>query len=95
MTTIILVGIDPFAQPGIDFIDKFSNLDSCYSYVKKWINDELERQKKFICGLKGSKDTHIENYMLFIKENKYLHFYGEFTTITNEPYEYKWLIYEL
>jgi|TARA_B100000963_G_C22637031_1_gene678178 hypothetical protein len=95
MTTIVLIGIDPFAQPGVDFIDKFDSLDSCYVYVMEWINNELERQKNFVCGLKGDKNKHIENYMSFLKENNYLHFYGEFTTVSSEPYEYKWLIYEL
>ena len=55
MSTIILIGIDPFAQPGIDYINKFNTLDHAYLHVESWLNEQLEKQKKFVCGLKGYK----------------------------------------
>lgn len=95
MSTIILIGIDPFAQPGIDYINKFDTLDKAYSYVKLWLNEHLEKQKKFICGLKGDKCEHIKKYIEHLKSHYYIKFYGEFTLESSEPYEYKWIIYEL
>ena len=95
MTIIVLIGIDPFAQPGIDFISKFNNYDDCYKYLTYWLDEKLEHQKKLISGLRGNKDKHVENYISFVKSEGYIKYYGEFTTESSEPYEYKWLIYEL
>ena len=95
MSTIILIGIDPFAQPGIDYINKFNTLDDAYLHVESWLNEELEKQKKFMCGLKGDKNIHIKKYINQLKNDYYIKFYGEFTLESSEPYEYKWLIYEL
>tara|TARA_B100000925_G_scaffold200029_1_gene151587 strand:+ start:1303 stop:1590 length:288 start_codon:yes stop_codon:yes gene_type:complete len=95
MSTIILIGIDPFAQPGIDYINKFNTLDHAYLHVESWLNEELEKQKNFVCGLKGDKNIHIKKYINQLKNDYYIKFYGEFTLESSEPYEYKWLIYEL
>ena len=94
MSTLILIGLDPFAQPGVDYIDKFSTLEEAYSYVELWLNEHLEKQKKFICGLKGNKNDHIKKYIEQLKIDYYIKFYGEFTIESSEPYEYKWTIYE-
>ena len=41
MTIIVLIGIDPFAQPGIDFISKFNTYDDCYKYLTYWLDEKL------------------------------------------------------
>jgi hypothetical protein len=95
MSVIILIGIDPFAQPDIDFIQRYDSIDSAYEYVKDWLDGQLEKQKKFICGLKGNKEQHIEKYITLLKNENYIHFYGEYKTESDEPYEYKWMVYNL
>ena len=49
MSVIILIGIDPFAQPGIDYINKFNRLDDAYAYLTNWIDYKLEIQRGLIC----------------------------------------------
>ena len=92
MSTFILIGIDPFAQPGLDYINKFNSLKDVYTYLENWIDYKLEDQKRLICGLRGNKKTHINKYLDYIKQYNYIHFYGEFTIESREPYEYKWIL---
>ena len=90
---LVLIGLNPFDQPGIDFIRKFSNLNDLYVFVKDWLDYELNKQTNFVSGLKGDKNKHIDKYMDDFINKKELKFYGEYNT--NEPYLYKWLVYDL
>ena len=92
MSVIILIGIDPFAQPGIDYINKFNTLDDAYEYLTNWIDYKLEIQRGLICGLKGDKTTHINKYLDYLKKYNHIDYYGEFTIESREPYEYKWIL---
>jgi len=95
MSIYILIGIDPFAQPGIDFIFKFDTMDIIYEYIEDWLTKKLTTQRYFLSGLKGNIETHIKNYMEYLKENNELLFYGEYKTDNIEPYTYKWNIYKV
>lgn len=97
MSTFILIGIDPFHQPGVDEIYKFDIKDDALKFIKDWLNAKLDQQSKTLTGLKGCKKDYIQQYINYLNEWNVIQFYGEFThpDNANEPYEYKWELYEL
>ena len=95
MISYVLVGIDPFAQPGVDFISKFNSLDERTKYIENWLKKMLNKQESFVSGLKGDINRHINKYMENLKNTNELIFYGEYKIESSEPYTYKWLVYNL
>ena len=96
MSVYILIGIDPFAQPGINVIFKYNTLKATHDHVRTWLTNQLTIQTRLICGLKGDMDQHIRKYMTKLTECNYINFYGEYPgNEIPDPYEYKWSIYNL
>ena len=97
MSVFILVGIDPFHQPGVDEIYRFDTKDKVYDFINNWLDTKLTEQLHYCTSLKGDKENHIQEYINYLNDWNVVQFYGEFTHPDNasEPYEYKWELYEL
>ncbi len=95
MTVYILIGIDPYAQPGVDAILRFDSLQNTETYLLDWVKKNLEKQLGFLSGLPGHIDNHVEKYLEYFKKNRELLFYGEYRNSHEVPYEYKWSLYLL
>ena len=94
MLVYILVGIDPYAQPGVNKIYRFDNRRALSLFLESWLRAHLEKQKDFVSGLRGDIESHIKNYINYAIKNNHLLFDGEFKT-NPQQYEYMWSIHAL
>ncbi len=95
MSVYILIGIDPYSQPGIDKIKRVDSIPDAIKFIEIWIERELNKQTKFLSGVRGDIKTHIKNYIIDFEKYNELYFYGEYKKNTNTAYEYKWNLYIL
>lgn len=92
----ILVGIDPFLQPGVHSIHRFDIESDAYEYMGNWLHEKLTAQQNGFGGLRGNIQLHQQKYLNRFKLDKNIYYYGEFKNYTTSiPYEYKWELYSL
>ena len=97
MSVFILIGIDPYLQPGVHTIYRFSTKEQIYDHVEKWLESEyytyIDPDKTKSNNLKVS---HISNYIEHLKKEDYINYYRHFQDQTYPgAFEWKWMIYEL
>jgi hypothetical protein len=98
MSVWVLIGLDPFSMNiDIDCIHKFNSIDAVYTFMEKYLENNLNKQQTYVSGVRGDIATHIRNYMKFFKEYNYLNYYGEFKNPLTYPggCEYKWKLFKL
>ena len=94
MELYLLYKVDPYSSSNIPNTYLFKNKKNAYEFVLEEINNMLEGQNNYVCGLKGDKNSHLCKYKNFLEENSMLYYYGEYQNYyeTLEPYEYKYKI---
>tara|TARA_B100000575_G_C23123512_1_gene650530 strand:+ start:1619 stop:1912 length:294 start_codon:yes stop_codon:yes gene_type:complete len=97
MSIFVLIGIDPYLQPGVHAIYKFSEKKELYEFVEKWLESEydthIDPNKTKSDNLKVS---HINKYIEQLKKEDYINYYRHFQDQKYPgPFEWKWMIFEL
>ena len=92
-TYYILYFLDPLKNSSYTNHFKFKKKEDAIEFVMEDVEYFLKQQQKFVSGLKGNIDNHLEKYRNYLLENDELYFYGEYNEITNNPeYVYKYWI---
>ena len=93
MTINILIGIDPFGQPGVDKIYNFDTKQELIEFVRTWVYNDLTKCSNLISG----KDYHINerttNFINAFQDTNELKYKSMNDSLCE--YEYKWLMYQL
>ena len=89
----ILIGIDPFAEPGVDKIYKFSSKDELVQFVRTWLYNDLVKCSNLISGKPYDIENRINLMIDQFKEDKTL----KYNSMNDDlcEYEYKWIMYQI
>lgn len=94
MLVYILVGIDPYEQPGVHTIYKFKSYQDVCIFMKKWLEKEFDKnnykKQKYV------KDNFITKYLEYFKSNNYIHFTNNIIYQDHSnSYDYKWQLFKI
>ena len=89
----ILIGIDPFGQPGVDKIYKFDTKSELVEFVRTWLYNDITKSSNFVSGKDYDINARIDNFIMAFNETNEL----KYKSMNDDlcEYEYKWLMYQL
>lgn len=93
MLVNILIGIDPFSQPGVDKIYRFDTLGEMDQFLKMWIYNDLKKCNNFIQLNENQIQHKINNLLTQFNDTNELKYKSMNDTLCE--YEYKWIRYIL
>jgi hypothetical protein len=85
--------LDPLKNSTYTNHYKFFTKEDAEIFIIESIEYHLNLQVKFVSGLKGNLEKHLENYKKYLKKNNEIYFFGEYNEIcNNSEYVYKYWI---
>ena len=93
MLVHILIGIDPFSQPGVHQIYKFDSRQELLQFLDSWLYNDLLKSSNLISGKSYDIQDRVDMLIKQLDDDNEL----KYKSMNDDlcEYEYKWLIYEL